>query len=253
MNAISPLAGPTYHRDLIQGTPEWLQARCGLLTASELKLIVAPPPEPETRIKKNGEPYKQREWNPVASNDKERAHLFELLAQRINQRVEEGFQGYDMLRGHAEEAEARYVYERYYAPVEVCGFITNNKWGFTLGYSPDGLVGENGLIECKSRKAKFQVETIIAQKVPDEHVIQCQAALLISEREWLDFVSYSNGMCMATITVEPDPIVQEAIIEAATAFEARLAAKLDEYRNRIASGARLIPTIYSPPLGDIQL
>ena len=52
-----------YHYDIEQGTPEWLALRCGILTASEIKLIMTP------TLK-------------VASNDKERAHLFELIAQR---------------------------------------------------------------------------------------------------------------------------------------------------------------------------
>lgn len=221
--------GVAYHHDLTQGTDEWLKARCGILTASELKLILTP------TLK-------------MASNDKERAHLFELLSQRINERVEPSFQGFDMMRGHAEEAEARYLYETKCAPVETCGFITNDRWGFKLGYSPDGLVGDDGLVEFKSRKAKFQVETIIAGQVPDEHVIQVQAALLISEREWLDFGSYSNGMPMPLYRVEPDLRVHDAILEAAEAFETRLALRLAEYRERLADPlVRHFPTIYTPP------
>jgi predicted phage-related endonuclease len=225
----------TYHRDIVQGSKEWLELRRGMLTASEMKLIITP------KLK-------------IASNNAERTHLWELLAQRITGRVEESFQTNDMLRGHAEEAEARYVYEQRYQPVETCGFITNDRWGFTLGVSPDGLIRETGLLECKSRVAKYQVETICKWDVPDEHVIQVQTALLVSERNWLDFVSYSNGMLMATITVEPDPLAHEAIVEAATKFEAKLAAKLAEYHERLAaSPQRLIPTIYTPPFGEIQL
>ncbi len=225
----------TYHHDLIQGTEEWLEIRWGKLTASEMKHLITP------KLK-------------IADNAAERTHLWEILSQRITgPRIVEGYQGDNMLRGHAEEAEARYVYETHYEPVETCGFITNDRWGFTLGCSPDGLVGANRMIECKSRLAKFQVETICSWKVPDEHLIQVQTELLVSEREVLDFVSYSNGMHMVSIEVEPDPVVHEAIVEAATKFEAKLAAKLAEYHERLASGARLIPTIYSPPPGDIHL
>lgn len=227
--------GPTYHRELVQGTDEWLQARCGLLTASEMKLILTP------TLK-------------VASNDKERAHLYELLAQRITGRVEDRYQSDDMLRGHAEEAEARYLYEQRYAPVDLCGFVTNDRWGFTLGCSPDGLVRKSGAIECKSRKAKYQIETICSWKVPDEHVIQVQSILLITEREWLDFLSYSNGMHMVKIPVEPDPIMHEAILEAASQFEKRLSMRLSEYRERLAANsAHLIPTVYSPPAGEMYV
>lgn len=234
MNAVAPPPGPVYHFDLVQGSDEWLKARCGLLTASEMKLIVTP-----TTLK-------------PTSNDKERAHLYELLAQRINgPRAEQGFQSYDMIRGHAEEAEARYLYECHYEPVQTCGFVTNSRWGFTLGCSPDGLVGRDGMLETKSRAAKYQVETLLEffprGLIPDEFRIQVQTALLVTERKWCDFISYSNGMPMATIRVEPDPVYQDAILTAATAFEKRLNEKLLALADAMGAGARLIPTQYSPP------
>ena len=213
----------TYHTDLIQGSDEWLATRCGLLTASEMKLILTP------TLK-------------IASNDKERTHLYELLAQRITQYVEPRYVGDDMLRGMGEEILARERYAQEYAPVTEVGFITNDKWGFTLGYSPDGLVGDDGLIECKSRRQKFQVETIINGVVPDDYVMQLQTGLLVSERAWIDFVSYCGGMPMVTIRVEPDPVIQAAILQAAESFEGKLAMKLAEYNVQLASPARLVPT-----------
>lgn len=231
-----------YHPNLIQGSEAWHAARCGILTASEMCLIVSPPPEPETRVKKNGDPYKQREWNPVADNDKCRAHMWELLAQRITQYVEPGYIGDNMLRGINDQPEAAHIYSEKYSLVTETGFITNNSFGFIIGYSPDGLVGENGLIEVKSRKQRFQIETIVSGEVPSEYMIQCQTGLLVSEREWLDFISYSGGLPMATIRVFPDPVIQAAIVQAATAFESRLAAMLAAYNAKLTSGARLIPT-----------
>lgn len=238
-----------YHEGLIQGSDEWLAARCGLLTASEMKLIITPPPQPETRVKKNGEPYKQREWSPAADNDVCRAHLYELLAQRISRYVEPRYVTDDMLRGQVDEVEARILYADRYAPVHDMGFITNDKWGFTLGYSPDGLVGEDGLIECKSRRQKFQIQTICenvdaarSKTIPDDYVMQIQTGLLVSERAWCDFISYSGGLPMVTIRVYPMPEVQTAIIEAASAFEATLALKMEAYERALASDARLIPT-----------
>jgi len=217
----------TYHPHVEQGSDEWLQLRCGLLTASEMKLILTP------SLK-------------VASNEKERAHLYELLAQRISGYVEPTYIGSDMLRGHEDEVEARIAYEKAYGPVTECGFITNDKWGFTIGYSPDGLVGDDGLIEAKSRRQKFQVQTVIENVLTDtaplDFMLQCQTGLMVSERQWLDFISYSGGLPMATIRVWPDPVVQDAIEAAATDFEARLQSKLNLYREVLASNARLIPT-----------
>jgi hypothetical protein len=216
-----------YHPQVVQGSNEWMQMRCGLLTASEMKFIVTP------TLK-------------AASNEKERAHLYTLLAQRIAKYVEPGFQGDDMLRGHEDEVDARIKYAENYAPVEDCGFITNDKWGFRIGYSPDGLVGRDGLIEIKSRKHKFQVETILENvannTAPVEFVAQVQTGLMVSERDWLDFISYSAGLPMATIRIYPDPVVQKAIIEAAEAFEGRISDKIITFAKIAASKARLIPT-----------
>ena len=222
------MSGPVYHRDFSQGSGAWMEARCGLLTASEMKLILTP------TLK-------------IASNEKERAHLFTLLAQRIAGYSDQGdFQSFDMMRGHEDEVEARIQYAANYGPVEECAFITNDRFGFTLGYSPDGLVGADGGIEAKSRKHKFQVETILEDVAnntcPEEFKIQVQTGLLVSERKWCDFISYSAGLPMATIRVYPDPDIQEAIVEAATAFEKRLAARLREFEAVMNSDARLIAT-----------
>lgn len=234
-----------YHNDLIQGSDEWLAARCGLLTASEMHLIVTPPPKPETRVKKNGEPYKQREMTPT-ENEKCRTHLYELMAQRITNYVEPHYVGDDMLRGKDDEIQARILYADRYAPVEDVGFITNDRWGFTIGYSPDGLVGDDGLIECKSRRQKYQIRTylecVVEDQAPEEYVLQMQTGLLVTGRKWCDFVSYSGGLHMVTIRVFPDPVVQKAIIDAAAAFEDRMAVAMAKYHQVIASPARLIPT-----------
>lgn len=219
-----------YHMDLEQGTDEWLEKRLGVLTASELKLIMTP------SLK-------------MASNDKERAHLYGLLSQRITKFVEPNFQSFDMMRGHIDEVDACIVYSENIAPIVECGFITNDKWGFTLGYSPDGLVGDDGAVECKSRKAQYQVRTIIehvvdakCQTIPAEYLLQHQGGMLISERQWMDFISYSGGLPMAVIRVHPDDAIQEAIVNCAGEFEIRLAAALEKYEGALLSDARLFPT-----------
>lgn len=216
-----------YHRDLIQGSDEWHLARLGLLTASEVKLILTP------TLK-------------IADNPKSRAHLWELAAQRISGYVEPTYISDDMLRGHDDEIEARTIYSKRFAKVEECGFVTNDKWGFTLGCSPDGLVGDDGMIECKSRRQKFQIQTIVEHyesgAVPDDYILQVQAGLLVTGRKWCDLISYCGGLPMIPMRVEADQQIQDAIVDAASKFEARINEVVSDYHAALESEPRLVPT-----------
>lgn len=228
---------PRIHADLIQGTDEWLAARCGLLTASEMHLILTP------TLK-------------AARNDKERSHLYELAAQRLTRFVEPRYISDDMLRGRDDELEALSVYARHYAPVESVGFVTNDKWGFTIGYSPDAFAGSEGLVEAKSRRQKFQVETFVVNvmegTIPADYALQVQTGLLVSERKWCDLISYSAGLPMAVIRAYPDEAIQSAIVSAASAFEERLADTLAKYHEAVkASGA--VPTQRRAPEQEMVL
>jgi predicted phage-related endonuclease len=205
----------TYHNDLIQGSEEWHAARCGLLTASEIDRILTP------TLK-------------IADNAKTRAHLWELAAQRISQYVEPTYISDSMLRGHEDEILARALYAEKYAPVTEIGFVTNDKWGFTLGCSPDGLIGADGVLECKSRCQKYQVQSIVEEytnvaPIPEEYVLQVQAEMLVTGRKWCDFLSYSGGLPMMVSRVEADPKIQDAIIDAAAKYEARIAEAVADY------------------------
>lgn len=213
----------TYHTDVIQGSEEWHALRCGRLTASEMKLLVTP------TLK-------------VAANEKQRAHFYELLAQRISKYVEPSYVSDDMLRGVEEEILARDLYGQTYAPVQEVGFVTNDTFGFTIGGSPDGLVGDDGLIEAKSRRQKFQVETILTNTMPDDYLIQAQTLLLVTGRKWVDFLSYSNGLPMIAIRVLPDVAVQGAILDAAERFEAAMTLALNDYEVALKSARRLVKT-----------
>lgn len=217
-----------FYQEVIQGSVEWMALRCGLLTASEMKLILTP------TLK-------------VADNDKQRAHLFELLAQRITGYVEPRYISDDMLRGVTDEIDARTLYAKTYARVQEIGFVTNDKWGFTIGYSPDGLVGDDGQLECKSRNQKLHVRTLIEyagkSTIDPDFMIQVQTGLLVSERKWCDLASYCGGLPMVTVRVFPDEKIQGAIVEAATAFEQNMVSRLEAYDAALISCAeRMIPT-----------
>lgn len=226
MNAhtpIVPAVGPVFHHDLVQGTEEWLTARLGLLTASEMCRIITP-----STLK-------------AANNDKSRAHVFEIAAQRIARYVEPAYVSDDMLRGQEDEIDARDLYREHYGSVDHVGFITNDKWGFKLGYSPDGLVGDVGLIEIKSRRQHFQIETTVKGAIPTEYVIQIQTGLLVAERQWCHFLSYSAGLPMDVLEAEPVAEFQEAIVEAAAAFERQVAEVVQAYHAAVKKRG-LMPT-----------
>ena len=204
-----------------------MDARCGLLTASEMRLIITP------TLK-------------IASNEKEKTHLYELLAQRITQHVEPRYVSDDMLRGQEDEVYALEAYANAYHPVTRVGFVTNDEFGFIIGYSPDGLVAYDGQVECKSRSQKYQIQTLCdyvsKEAIDPDYMIQVQTGLLVTSRQWCDLVSYCAGLPMSTVRVFPDEKVQAAIVEAASAFESRLADKLATYNAIMQSKARLIPT-----------
>jgi hypothetical protein len=217
-----------YH-DVLQGSEEWANLRTGLITASEVKLLVTP-----ATLK-------------AAANDKAKAHLWELLAQRISNYVEPHFYGDDQLRGHEDEVEARRLYAANIGPVEEIGFITNDKWGFTLGYSPDGLIEDRtAAIECKSRRQKYQVQTIVEwhkdSVIPADYLLQCQTGMLVGELNYVDLVSYSGGLPMIPMQVWPDDKVQAAIIEVCGEVERKLAEYRDAYFTALETNPALIPT-----------
>jgi predicted phage-related endonuclease len=214
---------PVYHPAVIQGSDEWLAMRCGLMTASEMKLILTP------TLK-------------AANNDKTRAHAFELAFQRLTKFVEPQYVSDAMLRGQEDENYARAAYAQHFAPVTECGFITRDFGGFTIGYSPDGLVGRDGLIECKSRAGKYQVQTIAYNEVPEEYVLQLQTGLLVTGRKWIDFISYCGGLPMFVKRVEPDAEVQDAILTAAEAFDIRVSEVCREYAHTLRNMPKIIPT-----------
>ena len=200
------------YADLEQGSQEWLDARCGLLTASVIGQLLTP-------------------TGKVAKNDKSRRLVYDLLAQRMTKIVEPVYQSYDMIRGHEDEIEARVKYSQEIALIEDVGFITEDRWGFTIGYSPDGLVAGDGLIECKSRRHALQIETIISQAVPSDYIAQIQTGIMVSGRKWCDFISYPamGGGDMMVLRVHSDNIMQDALLDAASGFEDEIKQRRSEY------------------------
>lgn len=201
-----------YHWDIVQNTDDWYEARRGLLTASSMKSIITATLRP-------------------ANNDGSRSLVYEKIAERVTGFVEDTYQSWDMERGHIEETYAKELYMAHVEPVKDCGFITNDKWGFTLGFSPDALVADDGFIECKSHKNKIQVKTILENYIPVYDVLQVQTGFLVSERKWCDYISYSNGMPLFIHRMYPDEEIMTALQEAAARFEEKVFHEMETYNS----------------------
>jgi hypothetical protein len=227
MNAPANIRGVQIHCDYEQGSAKWLEARCGLLTASEFDRIITP------TLK-------------IADNPKSRGHLWEMAAQRITGFVEPQYVSDAMLRGQTDEILAREDYEKHFAPVQQCGFVTNSKWGFTLGCSPDGLVCDDGLIEAKSNCQKLHVQRLAEHyesgDPPEEFMLQVQGLLLITERKWCDLLLRCGGLPQKRIRIEPDVAIQNAIVDAAAKFESRINEVVATWQSLLADDPQLIPT-----------
>lgn len=222
-----------YYNEIAPRSQEWYAVRCGMLTASEMSNIIT------------------AKTLKYSESEKTNTHLYELLAQRVTNYVEPTFQSFAMQRGIDDEMDAKRYYEEAYGRVTDCGFVTNDKWGFTLGYSPDGLFSTDGQIEIKSRMQKYQMQTILEGKMPDEFIIQVQTGMLVTERAWCDYVSFRDGMDMITLRIEPDIGVQSAILTAAKTFHDKLIAAHASYLARPAN-LRLVPTERRPPDDEIK-
>lgn len=201
--------------DLEQGTEAWHDARRGMMTASVVGKLLTP------TLK-------------VADNDTSRGLTALLAAERITGWTEETGMTADMWRGVESEPIARDLYSSHYQQAVEVGFMVREEEGWTLGYSPDGLVGDDGLIEVKSPRAKQHLRTILADQVPAYYMAQVQAGLLVSGREWVDYVSYCGGMPLYVCRVERDPEYHLAIVEAVTTFETNVTAIVADYQARVA-------------------
>ena len=247
---------------LEQGSDEWLAARRGIVTASVVgQLLTVGPPNPQTigcttckvdvgpciSIARK-EPTLLKTVHstrsdaaallpPVvkpADTDYSRALTLTLAAERITGWTEHVYVNAAMERGNMDEPLARDLYSATYAPATELGFMVRDDWGFSIGYSPDGLVGDDGLIEVKSRAPKKHLATILADEVPAENMAQVQCGLLVSGRSWCDYLSYCGGMPRSPKPVHPDPAWFGAIIAAVTNFEAAVADITNTYTERVA-------------------
>lgn len=169
----------------------------------------------------------------VADNDYSRGLTMTLFAERVTGWTEDNFVNADMYRGIMCEPIARDVYSKYNAKAAESGFMRHDDDGWTLGYSPDGVVGDDGLIEIKAPRAKTHLATILADEMPAQHMPQCQAGLLVTGREWIDYVSFCGGLPLYVKRVFPDPAWFAVLEAACRRFEATVAEMTARYESSV--------------------
>ena len=249
----------TTHPALIQGTPEWYDVRRGMVTASVVGQLITvrklsaidydcpvcpaladnpcqsktkPGVEIKTLHPERAEHARNQSSSTViepARNPESRSLTTLLVSERITGWTDPSYYGEDMWRGHDDEPRAREKYGEHYEPVTEAGFMVRDDWGVQIGYSPDGLVGDDGLIEIKSKRPRIHLVTILADNPPIDDMAQMQCGLLVTGRKWLDYIAYCGGMPLWKRRVYPDQRWFKAIIAAVQTFEENAAEMMRIY------------------------
>jgi len=152
-----------------QRSEEWFKARLGKVTASRVADILA-------KIK-SGESASRRNYK------------IQLVSERLTGEKQETYINQAMQDGIDREFYAREKYVQQFGEVEEVGFIQHPT--LEAGASPDGMVGEDGIIEIKCPMGTTHTETLMSQDVPSKYMPQIQFQLLCTGRKWCDFVSYN--------------------------------------------------------------
>lgn len=153
-----------------QNTDEWHNLRCGKVTSSNLKVIMA------NYGKAFGEPAKK--------------YAKQIALERITGiKSRSSYTNEAMQRGHDEEPLARMLYEQeLFCEVNNGGFFNSD----FVGCSPDGLIGDNGVIEIKSADSHIHYDRVAKASYDSGYKWQLIGNMKFPERQWIDFVSYCS-------------------------------------------------------------
>jgi putative phage-type endonuclease len=157
-----------------QGTEAWFNIRIGKVTASRVADVLA----------KTKTGYSTTRDNYMA----------QLVCERLTGQKGESFTNAAMQHGTETEPLARAAYEaRYDVLVDEVGFVSHPTIEMS-GASPDGLVGDDGLIEIKCPNTATHIETLLSESVPNKYYTQMQFQIACTGRKWCDFVSFDNRL-----------------------------------------------------------
>lgn len=187
-----------------QGTDEWRRARLGIPTASEFDTV-------------------QAKGRGGGESKTRRTYLLKLVGERLTGEPAESFSNAHTDRGKQMEAEARdaYVLVRDLEP-QLVGFVRRDD--VEAGCSPDGLLGDDGVLEIKTKLPHLQLDVLLDGKLPAEHLAQVQGALWITGRAWCDFVSYWPRLPIFITRVHRDEAYIAKLAAAVAEFNAELRA-----------------------------
>jgi putative phage-type endonuclease len=157
-----------------QGSEEWFTIRIGKVTASRVADVIA-----------------KTKTGYSASRDN---YMAQLVCERLTGQKGESFTNAAMQHGTETEPLARAAYEALRdVLVDEVGFVPHPTIEMA-GASPDGLVGEDGLIEIKCPNTATHIETLLSQTVPGKYNTQMQFQMACTGRKWCDFVSFDNRL-----------------------------------------------------------
>jgi putative phage-type endonuclease len=172
--------------DINQNSEEWMALRLGKFTASSFGDLFA-----------------------TKTTAQYRKAIRKVAFERLTGESPESFKSEYMDRGHELEPFAREAYENYsFNTIQNGGFFEYNEW---IGASPDGLVDDDGQIEIKCPAYNTFIDYIISKKLPTEYVYQVQGQLMVTGRQWCDFVAFHPKLPLVIVRVLPDPVIIKSI------------------------------------------
>lgn len=210
---------------MIQGSPEWLAIRCGRVTASRVRDVVA-------TTKSGG--YGAGRKNYMA----------ELIGERLTGTPAEQYVSAAMAEGSRREPAARFNYAlKTGFEIEEVGFVNHPRIAMA-GCSPDGLVGNDGLVEIKCPNLATHIDTLLSEKIDAGYMDQMQFQMACTGRAWVDFVSYDDRlpeeMQMSILRVMRDNKRIEKLELEVTQFLIDVDATVDLLRKRYMAEAMMI-------------
>lgn len=197
---------------MIQGSEEWRSARLGKVTASRISDVMAGG-KGVTRAK----------------------YMAELVAELCTGEAASFYSSPEMVWGTETEAQARAFYSlNNITEVTECGFVPH-PFVEMAGASPDGLIGNDGLIEIKCPKSTTHVSFLETKKIPSRYVYQMQWQLACTERKWCDFMSFDprmedDGLKSFVVRVERDESAITAITSAVQEFLSEMEVRINSIK-----------------------